>query len=195
METTDGTVVIGGRNADQNEELVKKYMEGKDTFLHADVFGASVIIVKGKTEKMDEAVQFAASYSRMWSSGAASGDVIEAAPSQVSKTPESGEYVAHGSFIIRGERKIHKDVPLEVAIGIMTEPVLAVIGGVPEAVEPKTKVSVRLRPGTFEGNDIAKKVLRKLKEAIPESEQKALKAVLNTEAVAAFVPPGGSDIV
>ena len=195
METTDGTVVIGGRNADQNEELVKKYMEGKDTFLHADVFGASVIIVKGKTEKMEEAVQFAASYSRMWSSGAASGDVIEAAPSQVSKTPESGEYVAHGSFIIRGERKIHKDVPLEVAIGIMTEPVLAVIGGVPEAVEPKTKVSVRLRPGTFEGNDIAKKVLRKLKEAIPESEQKALKAVLNTEAVAAFVPPGGSDIV
>ena len=77
----------------------------------------------------------------------------------------------------------------------MTEPVLAVIGGTPEAIEPKCKVSVRLRPGTFEGNDIAKKVLRKLKEAIPESEQKALKAVLNTEAVAAFVPPGGSDIV
>ena len=185
METSDGTVVIGGR----------KYMEGKDTFLHADVFGASVIIIKGKTEKMDEAVQFAASYSRMWSGGGASGDVIEAAPSQVSKTPESGEYVAHGSFIIRGERKIHKDVPLEVSIGIMTEPVLAVIGGTPEAIEPKCKVSVRLRPGPFEGNDIAKKVLRKLKEAIPESEQKALKAVLNTEAVAAFVPPGGSDIV
>lgn len=195
METSDGVLVIGGRNADQNEELVKKYMEGKDRFLHADVFGASTVIVKGAAEHMDEAVRFAASYSRLWSSGSASGSVIEAAPSQVSKTPESGEYVAHGSFIIRGERTIHKDVPLEVSIGLMTEPVLAVIGGVPSVIEKKTKISVRLRPGTFEGNDIAKKVLRKLKESLPDGESKAVRAVLNTEAVAAFVPPGGSDIV
>ncbi len=194
METSDGVLVIGGRNADQNEELVKKYMEGKDTFLHADVFGASAVIVKGSTERMDQATQFAASYSRAWAGGGASVDVIAAAPSQVSKTPESGEYVAHGSFIIRGERKIYKDVPLEIAIGVRTEPVLAVIGGTPSAIEPLTSHSVRLVPGTFEGNDVAKKVLRKLKEAVPESEQKALKAILNTEGVAAFVPPGGSDL-
>ncbi|HJJ28069.1 MAG TPA: ribosome rescue protein RqcH [Methanocorpusculum sp.] len=195
METSDGVLVIGGRNADQNEELVKKYMEGKDTFLHADVFGASVVLVKGKTERMDEAVQFAASYSRLWSGGAASGNVIAAQPNQVSKTPEAGEFVAHGSFIIRGERTIYKDVPLEVAIGIMTEPNLAVLGGVPSVIEAKTKVSVRLRPGTFEGNDVAKKVLRRLREALPDAEEKALKTVLNTESVAAFVPPGGSDLV
>ncbi|HJJ54665.1 MAG TPA: ribosome rescue protein RqcH [Methanocorpusculum sp.] len=194
METSDGVLIIGGRNADQNEELVKKYMEGKDVFLHADVFGASAVLVKGTTAHMDEAVGFAASYSRLWSGGNASGDVIEAASSQVSKTAESGEYVAHGSFVIRGERTYHKDVPLEISIGLMTEPVLAVIGGVPSVIEAKTKVSVRLRPGTFEGNDIAKKVLRKLKEGIPDSESKAVKAVLNTEAVAAFVPPGGSVI-
>ncbi|MDV0444096.1 ribosome rescue protein RqcH [Methanorbis rubei] len=195
METSDGVLVIGGRNADQNEELVKKYMEGGDTFLHADVFGASVVIVKGKTEKMDEAVQFAASYSRMWSSGSAAGDVIAAAPSQVSKTAESGEFVAHGSFVIRGERTYFRNVPMEVAIGIQMEPSLAVLGGTPAAVEPRCTISARLHPGTFEGNDVAKKVLRKLKEAIPESDQKMLKAVLNTEAVAAFVPPGGSDLV
>lgn len=195
METSDGVVVIGGRNADQNEELVKKYMEGKDTFLHADVFGASVVIVKGTTEHMDEAVQFAASYSRLWGSGAAAGDVIAAAPSQVSKTAESGEFVAHGSFVIRGERKIFRNVPMEVAIGVQMEPVVAVLGGTPSAIEPRCQVVVRLRPGTFEGNDVAKKVLRRLKEGLPESDQKLLKAVLNTEAVAAFVPPGGSDLV
>ncbi len=195
METSDGVLVIGGRNADQNEELVKKYMEGRDTFLHADVFGASAVLVKGPTTHMDEAAGFAASYSRLWSDGGASGDVIEAAPSQVSKTTESGEYVAHGSFVIRGERTIHKDVPLEISIGLMTESVMAVIGGVPSVIEAKTKVSVRLRPGTFEGNDIAKKVLRRLKESIPNGDSKAVRAVLNTEAVAAFVPPGGSDLV
>lgn len=195
METSDGVLVIGGRTADQNEELVKKYMEGGDTFLHADVFGASVVIVKGKTERMDEAAQFAASYSRMWSSGAAAGDVIAASPSQVSKTAESGEFVAHGSFVIRGERTYYRNVMMEVAIGIQTDPSLAVLGGSPQVVEARCKVSARLRPGTFEGNDVAKKVLRRLKEAIPESDQKMLKAVLNTEAVAAFVPPGGSDLV
>lgn len=195
METSDGVLVIGGRNADQNEDLVKKYMEGKDTFLHADVFGASVVIVKGKTECMDEAAGFAVSYSRLWSSGSASGDVIEAAPSQVSKTPESGEYVAHGAFVIRGERTILKDVPLETAIGVMTEPVFAVIGGVPSAVRKKTNIYVCLKPGTFEGNDVARKVLRRLKEMVPDGDSKVLRAVLNTEAVAAFVPPGGSDIV
>lgn len=195
METSDGVLVIGGRNADQNEELVKKYMEGGDTFLHADVFGASVVIVKGKTERMDEAVQFAASYSRMWASGAAAGDVICASPSQVSKTAESGEFVAHGSFVIRGERTYVRNVGMGVAIGVQMEPSLAVLGGTPSAVEPRCKVAVRLRPGTFEGNDVAKKVLRKLKEFLPESDQKMLKAILNTEAVAAFVPHGGSDLV
>ncbi len=47
--TSDGVVVLGGRDASQNEELVKKYMTGGDLFVHADVHGASVVIVKGKT--------------------------------------------------------------------------------------------------------------------------------------------------
>ena len=195
METSDGVLVIGGRNADQNEELVKKYMEGKDIFLHADVFGAAVVLVKGKTEHMDEALAFAVSYSRLWSSGSASGDVIQASPSQVSKTPESGEYVAHGAFVIRGERTIHKDVPLEIAIGVTTEPVLSVIGGAPSVISQKTGNYVCLKPGAFEGGDIARKVLRELKAHVPDGESKALRAILNTDAVAAFVPPGGSDIV
>ena len=59
--TSDGVVVLGGRDASQNEELVKKYMTGGDLFIHADVHGASVVIVKGKTERMDEVAQFAAS--------------------------------------------------------------------------------------------------------------------------------------
>jgi len=54
---------------------------------------------------------------------------------------------------------------------------------------------VTLRPGTFEPNDIAKKVVRALREKLSADEQKALKFALNTEAVAAFVPPGGSDLV
>ena len=192
--TSDGVVVLGGRDASQNEELVKKYLTGGDLFVHADVHGASVVIVKGKTEKMDEVAQFAASYSGAWRSGHFSADVYSALPSQVSKTPESGEFVSRGSFIVRGERTWYRNVPLAVGIGLMIEPQTAVIGGPPSVIRGKTKAFVELKPGQFEPNDVAKKVLRILKQKVTEEEEKALKAILNTEQVAAFVPPGGSDI-
>lgn len=192
--TSDGIVVLGGRDASQNEELVKKYMAGGDLFVHADVHGASVVIVKGKTERMDEVAQFAVSYSGAWRSGHASADVYSALPPQVSKTPESGEFVARGSFIVRGERTYYRNIPLACGIGLMLEPHAAVIGGPPSAIKGKAKFYAELHPGQFEPNDVAKKVLRALKDRIGEDDAKALKNILNTDSVAAFVPPGGSDI-
>jgi hypothetical protein len=76
----------------------------------------------------------------------------------------------------------------------MLEPNAAVIGGPPSVIKEKTKAFLELRPGQYEPNDVAKKVLRILKKNVTEEEEKALKAILNTEQVAAFVPPGGSDI-
>jgi predicted ribosome quality control (RQC) complex YloA/Tae2 family protein len=193
--TSDGVVVLGGRDASQNEELVKKYMAGGDLFVHADVHGASVVIVKGRTEKMDEVVQFAASYSGAWRSGHFSADVYSALPSQVSKTPEPGEFVTRGSFIVRGERTYYRNVPLGVGIGLLKKPHAAVIGGPPSVIRKRTNAYLELRPGQYEPNDVAKKVLRALKQNVTDEEEKALKSILNTERVAAFVPPGGSDIV
>ena len=193
--TSDGILVLGGRDASQNEELVKKYMEGNDTFIHADVHGASVVIIKGTTGHMDEASAFAASYSGAWRSGHFSADVYAVRPDQVSKTPEAGEYIGRGSFIVRGERTYLRDVPLGIAIGLQTEPEIAVIGGPAVAVMRRARYLVELKPGRFEPNDTAKKVLRILREKVPEQEWKSLKSVLNTEKVAGFVPPGGSDII
>ncbi|MCQ1537941.1 fibronectin-binding domain-containing protein [Methanocalculus taiwanensis] len=194
FETSDGVLVIGGRDADQNEDLVKKYMEGGDTFVHADVHGGSVVIVKGKTDKMDEVAQFAASYSNFWKGGYGSGDVYAAAPGQVSKTPESGEFIAKGAFVIRGERQYYRNAPLELAVGVVLDPGVAVIGGPVAAVEKRAKYTVRITPGTFEPNDIAKKVVRMLRDHLPATDAKILRSILSTEAVAAFIPAGGSDI-
>ncbi len=193
--TSDGVVVLGGRDASQNEELVKKYMAGGDLFVHADVHGASVVIVKGKTERMDEVAQFAASYSGAWRSGHFSADVYSALPNQVSKTPQSGEFVSRGSFIVRGERTYYRNVPVAIGIALVIEPAAALIGGPPTAIKGRGKVYVELKPGQFEPNDVAKKVLRIIRDRITDDEEKALKGVLNTEKVAAFVPPGGSDII
>lgn len=192
--TSDGIVVLGGRDASQNEELVKKYMTGGDLFVHADVHGASVVIVKGKTEKMDEVAQFAASYSGAWRSGHFTADVYSARPDQVSKTPQAGEFVSRGSFIVRGERTYYRDIPLAVGIGLVLEPHAAVIGGPISVIQSRTKTFAGLKPGQYEPNDVAKKVLRQLRQGISPDEEKLLKGILNTETVAAFVPPGGSDI-
>jgi hypothetical protein len=144
---------------------------------------------------MDEVAQFAASYSGAWKSGHFSADVFSALPSQVSKTPEHGEFVTRGSFIVRGERTWYRNVPLGVAIGLQLEPQAAVIGGPPEEIRKRAKAYVELKPGQFEPNDVAKKVLRILRGAIPDEVSKGMKGILNTETVAAFVPPGGSGIV
>ncbi|MEN6610287.1 MAG: ribosome rescue protein RqcH [Methanoregulaceae archaeon] len=193
--TSDGVLVLGGRTADQNEELVKKYMEGGDTFLHADVHGASVVLAKGKTERMDEVAQFTAAYSGAWRSGHAATDVYAVRPEQVTKTPEHGEFVTKGSFIIRGERTYYRNISLGATIGLRLDNEAAVIGGPETAVASLAKIRISLRPGQFEPNDVAKKVLRMLRDKLSEEEVKALKPILNTEAVAAFVPPGGSDIM
>jgi hypothetical protein len=143
---------------------------------------------------MEEAAQFAASYSGAWRSGHFSADVYAVRPDQVSKTPEAGEYVSRGSFIVRGERTWFRNVPLAVGIGLQQAPELSVIGGPPAPVKLRASVWIEITPGRFEPNDAAKKVLRALKERVGESEAGALARILNTEQVAGFVPPGGSDI-
>lgn len=193
--TSDGVLVIGGRDASQNEELVKRYMEGGDLFVHADVHGGSVVIIKGKTEHLDEVAQFAASYSNAWKAGHFTADVYAARPDQVSKTAEPGEYVSRGSFIVRGERQYFRNVAVGVAVGLQVKPEVAVIGGPPEAVTRRAKAWVILQPGQYEPNDIARKIVRALRDELPEDMWRSLRGVLNTEAIAAFVPPGGSDIV
>jgi hypothetical protein len=67
--------------------------------------------------------------------------------------------------------------------------------GPPAAVARKTGLLVTLRPGIFEPNDTAKKVVRALREMLPEGERGGLRRILSTEAVAAFVPPGGSEVM
>jgi len=195
FETSDGVLVVGGRDAGQNEELVRRYLGGGDSFVHADLHGAPVVVAKGTTAHMDEVAQFAASYSGAWKSGHFTTDVYSVRPDQVSKTPPSGEYLSTGGFIVRGERTYFRNVPLAVSIGLTRGKSPRVIGGPSGAVARKTGLLVTLRPGIFEPNDIAKKVVRVLRDMLPEAERGGLRRILSTDAVAAFVPPGGSEVI
>ena len=205
FHTSDGFLVIGGRNADQNEEIVTKYLDKHDRFLHTQAHGGPVTVVKasGPSEPaapvefpettLEEAAQFAVSYSSTWKEGRYAGEAYMVSPDQVSKTPESGEYIEKGSFVIRGDRTYVRDVETEVAVGIQCEGETRVVGGPPSAIEGRVATAVRLQPGQYAQNDAAKLLYREFKSRF--ADQSFLRKVASPDRIQEFLPAGGSEIV
>jgi len=95
--SSDGVLVIGGRDANSNESVVKKYMDTNDIYLHADIHGASSTVIKLNGKKandniLKESGEFAASFSSAWSMGFTSQDVFWVHPDQVTKTPNQENF-------------------------------------------------------------------------------------------------------
>ena len=44
--SSDNYIVISGRDAQQNEMIVKRYMNKGDLYVHADIHGASSVVIK-----------------------------------------------------------------------------------------------------------------------------------------------------
>ncbi|XP_050354000.1 ribosome quality control complex subunit NEMF homolog [Nymphalis io] len=106
--TSDNYLVIAGRDQQQNELLVKRYMRASDAYVHADVAGAASVLVKCRgappsPKALCEAGQAAAAYSVAWEA-----KVLTRAwwvfGHQVSKSAPTGEYLTTGSFMIRGKK-------------------------------------------------------------------------------------------
>lgn len=121
--SSEECLVLGGRDAKSNERLVQKHMEQKDRYVHADIYGAPSVVVKwkeGATEKtLEEACAFAVCFSRAWNAQIGAAAAYWVLPDQVSKTPESGEYLKTGAFVIRGKRNYFSKLPLRLAIGFI----------------------------------------------------------------------------
>ena len=122
--TSENYLVIGGRNAQQNEALVKRYMDKTDLFMHSELHGAAVCIVKNPTGSavsqlsLNEAATFNMCFTRSWEHKVLN-TVYWVFAHQVSKTPPTGMFIQTGSFIIRGRRNFINPPKLELGFTLM----------------------------------------------------------------------------
>ncbi|KAF8564605.1 hypothetical protein P879_10196 [Paragonimus westermani] len=129
--SSENYLVVAGRDAQQNEALVKRYLGPNDIYVHADLHGASSVIIKARPlvadelkpnsaddaglspesirlplpppKTLNEAGTMAITLSSAWNAR-----VVTSAwwvrSDQVSKTAPTGEYLTTGAFMIRGRK-------------------------------------------------------------------------------------------
>jgi predicted ribosome quality control (RQC) complex YloA/Tae2 family protein len=198
--SSDDFLVIGGRDLRTNEILVKKRLEPSDVFVHADVHGAPVVIIKSAGKEVPEttkreACQFSVSYSRLWKSGVGAGDAYWARGEQVSLTPPSGEYLEKGSFIVKGQRTYVKGIELRISIGIVVDNggyAIPVAGPTPSLAR-RTKVMVELVPGGEVGAKLAGLLKRRLVGLAPLDMKQKIERISIDEFLL-ILPPGAASI-
>ncbi|KAI9720653.1 MAG: hypothetical protein M1812_002833 [Candelaria pacifica] len=125
--SSDGYLVLGGRDAQQNEILYKRYLKKGDIYVHADLHGASSVIIKNNPSTpeapippstLSQAGILSVATSSAWDSKA----VMSAwwvNSDQVSKTAPTGEYLTTGGFVIRGKKNFLPPAQLLLGFGVM----------------------------------------------------------------------------
>src|SRR5437899_2382396 len=179
-------LILGGRDARTNDQLVKKHLKEGDRYAHADVHGAPSTLIKEGARASDvtlrEACEFALAYSKAWSAGLASGSAYWVLPEQVSKQAESGEFLPRGAFVSRGKRNYIHDLPVRIAVGeVEVEGHRKIMGGPVTAVARRSARYVVLAPGKGDREAITRKLASIFGVPIEE--------------IARAMPPGSVEII
>ncbi len=183
--SSEGNLVISGKDRKTNERVVKRHMDHSDVYVHADLYGAPSTIVKAiDTTRpgeitLREAGQFAVCCSRAWPALQASGSAYWVFPEQVSKTAETGEYVTSGSWVIRGKRNYFFNLPMQMFVGLASYSgdEIPMAAPVPECFSGKY---VKIQPSKDKREGAARKIAEILQVEIEDIER--------------ILPPGGSSI-
>jgi len=197
--SSDGFLVVGGKDATTNEILIKKYLERNDLVFHANVVGAPFFIVKNPEKKeipeetLKETAQAAASYSKAWASGLGSCDVYYVKPEQVSKEAPAGQYVGKGAFMIYGKKNFFRDTPIIIGIGFIMNDNVDVIGG-PVGAVSDSNYMIKISPGDVKSGQLAKEIKELVMKLASKEDREKLKKV-KLEEIQRWIPSGRGRII
>ncbi|MHA2432956.1 MAG: ribosome rescue protein RqcH [Candidatus Thorarchaeota archaeon] len=197
--SSEGYLVIGGRDAKTNERLAKRQMDPNDVFLHASIHGAPYVIVKvldspPGEQTLKEAAQFAVTFSRAWQDGLSSGEAYWVNPEQVSFSPPSGEYLPTGAVMLYGTKNYIRSVPVELTVGVILEDDYAIpVSGPPSAISVLTEYHIRVIPGEGKKGQLVKNMSNALKGMVPEEKSHLIEQIPQ-EDLMRVLPAGGGKI-
>ncbi len=192
FKSTEGFLVVAGKDAVSNEVLIKKYTAAYDIVFHVDIVGSPFAVIKteGKepgAQTLRETAEFAAAFSRAWREGMGSVDVYWVKPDQLSKSGPSGEFVPHGAFTVLGKRNWMRGTSLRLAVGLAEGEEPHFVGGPVDAVRAQAKIYVVIVPGDATGKDMLKQILRSLTLRLPKDQRDKM-GKTSIESVREFVP-------
>jgi predicted ribosome quality control (RQC) complex YloA/Tae2 family protein len=162
--SSEGFLVIGGRDATTNEIIIKKHTDKTDIVFHTDMAGSPFFVIKkggkepGKAT-LQEVANATLCFSRAWKMGLITTPTFWVNPDQVSKEANTGEYVAKGAFIIRGKTNYMNPMP-DCAVGVLDD--ARIMCAPLSAVKAHCKKYLVLVQGKEKPSDIAKVVKKKL---------------------------------
>ena len=210
--SSDGFLIIGGKDAISNEIIFKKYIDRSDLVFHTNFPGSPLTIIKNQENKeipqttIKETADFVASYSRAWKENWGVVDVFYVKPNQISKNPPSGEYLQKGSFIISGKKNIIKNAKTELAIGLKFNELESnsniedkifypkIICGPVLVIKKQTNTSITLIPSKSSGLTKGK-LAKKIKSYYLQNVNKELKKwanLLSIDEIILYLPSGSS---
>jgi predicted ribosome quality control (RQC) complex YloA/Tae2 family protein len=190
--TSDGFLVVAGKDVVTNEILIKKYTQQEDVVFHAEITGSPFVVIKAEgreisEQALKEAGEYAAAFCRAWRENAGSADVYWVKVDQLSKSGPSGESIPHGAFFVVGKRNWFRNTPLKTAIGVTVNEEACFIGGSVDAVRARAKAMVVLVPGDYQGKDLLKMVLKTLTLKLSKEDKEKL-GKTSIEQVREFIP-------
>ena len=155
--SSEGFLVIGGRDATTNEIVVKKHTDKDDLVFHTDMIGSPFFVIKSENKKIGEktikeAADATVTFSRAWKLNLPNSSVFYCRPEQLTKEAPSGEYVPRGGFITRG-KLTYVENKISCAVGIYKDKIMA---APLESAKKNCKKYVEIEQGTEKASSIAK---------------------------------------
>ena len=174
--TSDGFLVVGGRDSSSNSAVIRKHLEKDDKVFHGEIYGSPFFLLKDDGSSMasslNEVAHATVCFSRAWKESMYGTNAYWVNPEQVKKGAPSGQSMGKGSFIIEGQRNFVKIATLKMCVAIVEYEGTHLLTCGPPSLKENCVSYVMIEPTGMELADVAKKIryeLLSMNETIAKS--------------------------